>query len=92
MRFLGGFLVVFKKINGKNKNNIVSCYFSKSPIGNKKIAMKEDLKTYVHTHLKSELDIVQRDFSNVLPELLDEYKTLIYKYTDEDDAYNILII
>ena len=53
--------------------------------------MKEDLKTYVYTHLKSELDIVQRDFSTVLPALLDEYKTLIYKYTDEDDAYNILI-
>ena len=49
----------------------------------------KDLETYVYTHLKDELDIIRRDFQNVLPELSDEAKTIIYKYTDEDDAFNI---
>jgi NAD:arginine ADP-ribosyltransferase len=48
----------------------------------------KDLETYVYTHLKDELDIIRRDFQHVLPELPDEAKTIIYKYTDDDDTFN----
>jgi hypothetical protein len=50
--------------------------------------VEKDLETYVYTHLKDELDIIRRDFQHVLPELSDEAKTIIYKYTDEDDVFN----
>lgn len=47
----------------------------------------EELEIYVRTCLKDELDIIRRDFPHVLPELSDEAKAIIYKYTDEDDAF-----
>jgi NAD:arginine ADP-ribosyltransferase len=51
------------------------------------MAMKENLETYVNTHLKAELDIIRRDFQDILPELSDEKKAIIYKYTDDDDVF-----
>jgi NAD:arginine ADP-ribosyltransferase len=51
------------------------------------MAMKEDLETYVHTHLKAELDIIRRDFQHILPELSDEKKAIIYKYTSDDEVF-----
>lgn len=42
-----------------------------------------ELEKYVHARLEDELRKVRRDFTNVMPELSDEVKAIIYKYTDD---------
>jgi hypothetical protein len=42
-----------------------------------------ELEKYVHARLEDELRKVRRDFATAMPELSDEVKAIIYKYTDD---------